>query len=126
MGFQTGLAGLNAATKNLDIIGNNIANANTVGAKASRAEFAALVSSAGTGGTIAAARSPYALKKHESGRLWLVAVWSARMGGSDGRVSLAQPPSSAYTGSGARAWPASAELTRPALRLAMVSMYICA
>ena len=51
MGFQTGLAGLNAATKNLDIIGNNIANANTVGAKASRAEFAALVSSAGTGGT---------------------------------------------------------------------------
>ena len=51
MGFQTGLAGLNAATKNLDIIGNNIANANTVGAKASRAEFAALVSSAGSGGT---------------------------------------------------------------------------
>ena len=51
MGFQTGLAGLNAATKNLDIIGNNIANANTVGAKSSRAEFAALVSSAGTGGT---------------------------------------------------------------------------
>ena len=51
MGFQTGLAGLNAATKNLDIIGNNIANANTVGAKSSRAEFAALVSSAGSGGT---------------------------------------------------------------------------
>ena len=51
MGFQTGLAGLNAATKNLDIIGNNIANANTVGAKSSRAEFAALVSSAGSDGT---------------------------------------------------------------------------
>lgn len=48
MTFQTGLAGLNASTKRLDIIGNNIANASTVGAKASRAEFAALVSSAGS------------------------------------------------------------------------------
>ena len=26
MGFQQGLSGLNAAAKNLDIIGNNIAN----------------------------------------------------------------------------------------------------
>ena len=40
MSFQTGLAGLNAASRNLDVIGNNIANANTIGAKASRAEFA--------------------------------------------------------------------------------------
>ncbi len=39
MGFQQGLSGLNAASKNLDVIGNNIANANTYGAKASRAEF---------------------------------------------------------------------------------------
>ncbi len=51
MSFQTGLTGLNAATKNLDVIGNNIANANTVGAKSSRAEFAALVSSAGSSGS---------------------------------------------------------------------------
>ncbi|MBU3739415.1 MAG: flagellar hook protein FlgE [Rhodoferax sp.] len=51
MTFQTGLAGLNASTKRLDIIGNNIANANTVGAKSSRAEFAALVSSAGAAGS---------------------------------------------------------------------------
>jgi flagellar hook protein FlgE len=50
MGFQSGLSGLNSATKNLDIIGNNIANAQTVGMKASRAEFSALISSAlGTG-----------------------------------------------------------------------------
>lgn len=46
MSFQTGLSGLNASAKNLDVIGNNIANSNTVGAKASRAEFAAVVASA--------------------------------------------------------------------------------
>ena len=40
MGFQQGLSGLNASSKNLEIIGHNIANANTIGAKASRAEFA--------------------------------------------------------------------------------------
>src|SRR5262245_7049988 len=39
MGFQQGLSGLNAASKSLDVIGNNIANASTVGFKASRAEF---------------------------------------------------------------------------------------
>lgn len=40
MGFGTGLSGLNAASKNLDVIGHNIANANTTGMKAGRAEFA--------------------------------------------------------------------------------------
>src|SRR5450755_2840053 len=40
MGFQQGLSGLNASSKSLEIIGNNIANANTYGAKSSRAEFA--------------------------------------------------------------------------------------
>lgn len=39
MSFQTGLSGLNAASRNLDVIGNNIANANTAGSKVSRAEF---------------------------------------------------------------------------------------
>ena len=46
MGFQQGLSGLNAASKNLDVIGHNIANTNTVGFKASRAEFAEMVASA--------------------------------------------------------------------------------
>jgi len=46
MSFQTGLSGLSAAAKNLDVIGNNIANSNTVGAKSSRAEFAAVVAAA--------------------------------------------------------------------------------
>ena len=40
MGFQQGLSGLNASSQSLDVIGNNIANANTVGAKSARAEFA--------------------------------------------------------------------------------------
>jgi flagellar hook protein FlgE len=43
MSFQTGLSGLNAASRNLDVIGNNIANANTTGMKSSRVEFASLV-----------------------------------------------------------------------------------
>ena len=43
MSFQTGLSGLNAASRNLDVIGNNIANAQTVGAKVSRAEFSEVV-----------------------------------------------------------------------------------
>jgi flagellar hook protein FlgE len=40
MGFQQGLSGLNAASRNLEVIGNNVANANTVGFKSSRAQFA--------------------------------------------------------------------------------------
>ena len=46
MAFQQGLSGLNAASKSLDVIGNNIANANTTGFKSSRAEFADMVASA--------------------------------------------------------------------------------
>lgn len=52
MSFQTGLSGLNVSSKSLDVIGNNIANANTVGFKSSRNEFSELVSSSlGTGGS---------------------------------------------------------------------------
>jgi flagellar hook protein FlgE len=40
MSFQQGLSGLNAQAKNLDVIGNNIANVSTVGFKSSRTEFA--------------------------------------------------------------------------------------
>lgn len=40
MAFQHGLAGINAANNQLGAIGNNIANASTVGYKGSRAEFA--------------------------------------------------------------------------------------
>ena len=40
MSFQQGLSGLNATSKNLEVIGNNVANANTFGFKSARAEFA--------------------------------------------------------------------------------------
>jgi len=40
MGFQQGLSGLSAASTNLDVIGNNIANSSTVGFKSSTAQFA--------------------------------------------------------------------------------------
>lgn len=50
MSFQQGLSGLNASSKNLDVIGHNIANSNTTGFKASRAEFAEMVATAIGGG----------------------------------------------------------------------------
>jgi flagellar hook protein FlgE len=50
MSFQQGLSGLNTASKNLDVIGNNVANANTYGAKSSRAEFADMYANALNGG----------------------------------------------------------------------------
>ena len=52
MSFQQGLSGLNAASKNLEVIGNNVANANTVGSKASRAEFGDMYASAINGTAI--------------------------------------------------------------------------
>lgn len=45
MGFQQGLSGLGAAAKNLDVIGNNVANTSTVGFKGSRAEFSDIYAS---------------------------------------------------------------------------------
>lgn len=49
MSFQQGLSGLNAAAKNLDAIGNNVANANTVGFKQSQAQFADVYATSLTG-----------------------------------------------------------------------------
>ncbi|WGS50727.1 flagellar hook-basal body complex protein [Paraburkholderia sp. D15] len=40
MGYQQGLSGVSAASQNLDVIGNNVANANTVGFKSGSAQFA--------------------------------------------------------------------------------------
>lgn len=49
MSAQSGLSGLNTAARSLDVIGNNIANANTTGMKSSRAEFADLVATSSSG-----------------------------------------------------------------------------
>ena len=46
MSFQQGLSGLNATSKNLAVIGNNIANSNTFGSKVSRAEFSDMYAAA--------------------------------------------------------------------------------
>lgn len=51
MSFQQGLSGLNAAAKNLDVIGNNVANSNTVGFKQSQAQFADVYANAQGGST---------------------------------------------------------------------------
>ena len=60
MAFRIALSGMNAATSNLGVISNNIANANTVGFKSSRSEFSELVTtgsqaldSAANGGGVA-------------------------------------------------------------------------
>lgn len=49
MSFQQGLSGLNAAAKSLDVIGNNVANASTVGFKLSQAQFADVYANSLTG-----------------------------------------------------------------------------
>ncbi len=54
MSFQQGVTGLTSAGRNLEVIGNNVANASTVGAKASRAEFADIYARAAGGGAGAA------------------------------------------------------------------------
>lgn len=53
MSFQQGLSGLNAAAKNLDAIGNNVANSGTVGFKQSQVQFADVYANSltGAGGT---------------------------------------------------------------------------
>jgi flagellar hook protein FlgE len=55
MSFQQGLSGLNGAAKSLDVIGNNIANASTVGFKGSTTDFADVYASSlnGAGGVSA-------------------------------------------------------------------------
>ena len=47
MAFEQGLSGLSAASKNLDVIGNNVSNVNTVGFKESEAHFADIYATAG-------------------------------------------------------------------------------
>lgn len=49
MSFQQGLSGLNAATKSLDAIGNNVANSGTVGFKMSQAQFSDMYQASLTG-----------------------------------------------------------------------------
>lgn len=54
MSFEQGLSGLNAATKSLDVIGNNIANANAAGFKAAIAQFSDVFANSQTGSSTTA------------------------------------------------------------------------
>ena len=47
MPFEIALSGINAASSDLEVTANNIANVNTVGFKGSRAEFSQVYSVAG-------------------------------------------------------------------------------
>ena len=49
MSFRAALSGINAASQELKVISNNVANASTTGFKQSRAEFADVYASAGAG-----------------------------------------------------------------------------
>ncbi len=49
MSFQQGLSGLSASSKTLEVIGNNVANANTVGFKQSQAVFSDVYAASLTG-----------------------------------------------------------------------------
>lgn len=49
MVFNAALSGIQASSKNLDVIGNNIANSATIGFKGSRAEFADIYTNGGYG-----------------------------------------------------------------------------
>ncbi|HZV99097.1 MAG TPA: flagellar hook protein FlgE [Methylophilaceae bacterium] len=49
MSFQQGLSGLNAASKSLEVIGNNVSNANTVGFKQSQTQFSDVYANSLTG-----------------------------------------------------------------------------
>jgi len=49
MGFSQALSGLNAASKNLDVMGNNIANSQTVGYKSASMQFADVYAGAKVG-----------------------------------------------------------------------------
>jgi flagellar hook protein FlgE len=49
MGFDVALSGINAATSELDVVGNNVANASTVGFKSARVEFSDVYASSALG-----------------------------------------------------------------------------
>ena len=63
MSFRIALSGLNAASADLDVISNNIANVSTTGFKKSRSEFADIFSSASIGAVSTAIGSGVTISK---------------------------------------------------------------
>ncbi|MBP0621132.1 flagellar hook protein FlgE [Cupriavidus consociatus] len=97
MGFGQGVSGINAAAANLDVIGNNIANANTVGYKQSTTQFADVYagSKIGLGTTVNAVVQSFKQGNIEaSGRSLDVAITNGsgffRLVGTDGSVHFSR------------------------------------
>ena len=82
MGFAQGVSGINAAASNLDVIGNNIANSGTFGAKGARAEFsdvyAAALNGAGAAPSPPAPRPSARETVREAAGRWAVQVGAFR------------------------------------------------
>jgi len=94
--FNTALSALNADTTAIDVVGNNLANLNTTGYKASTVSFSDLVTEslgAGLGetqvgfGSHLRQRSPISLKGHSN------VDWAARRGDSGDGFLVVQDPS---------------------------------
>jgi flagellar hook protein FlgE len=97
MGFGQGVSGINAAAANLDVIGNNIANANTVGFKQSTTQFADVYagSKVGLGTTVNAVTQSFTQGNIEATNRSLdVAITNGngffRMVGTDGSVHFSR------------------------------------
>ncbi|QBY50955.1 MULTISPECIES: flagellar hook protein FlgE [Cupriavidus] len=97
MGFGQGVSGINAAAANLDVIGNNIANANTVGYKQSSTQFADVYagSKIGLGTTVNSVVQSFKQGNIEaSGRSLDVAITNGsgfyRLVGTDGSVHFSR------------------------------------
>ena len=108
MSFQTGLSGLSVASKTLDVIGHNIANANTVGMKVSRTEFADVVASAigpsgggGAGGSGIGARVATVSQQFSQGNITITGNSLDMAVNGGGFFQLTKPDgSAAYTRDG--------------------------
>lgn len=70
MGFETGITGLGAATVQLDVIGNNIANVGTTGFKESLTSFSDIYTASGGSNTIGAGVSVSTVRQvHSQGNI---------------------------------------------------------
>ena len=88
MGFSQGLSGLNGASKALEAIGNNVANAGTVGYKSQTANFSDIFAAAG-----GAAHLAGVLASHTTLPVIGVPMETKELKGIDSLFSTVQMPS---------------------------------
>ena len=108
MSFQQGLSGLNAASKNLEVIGNNVANSNTYGEKTSRAEFADMYAAAMTGASGSTSQSATPSTASTHGGLLNGVTGNASSNGNGG----AQASASADSGNSGQLFGSAAQGAR--------------